>query len=301
MTGEQMSQRPGGAQPGVKRVALVLRPERDLHHASNKSVPGRLRREWRWSAQMGNPRLPGDIARYPDASLAADCDAVLSRGGDGTMLGALRLAAPHGAPVLGVNLGRLGYLTEVDAAHLGGALAALGQGDSRGRGSHRARAGSAQWRGRANRLQRCRPDPRSGPRSSGAQPAHRWRAAGALRQRRRHRGDTPRIDGRCVRGRRTARLSPGAQGMIVMPDAPHGLFNRAVVLAEGERLGIEVLPTERARFDRARRSTPRTRRRRGNARDPRAPERCARDARALRRVCGARTTQARYHRPSGAG
>jgi NAD+ kinase len=31
--------------------------------------------------------------------------------------------------------------------------------------------------------------------------------------------------------------------MIVVPDAPHGLFNRAVVLAEGERLGIEVLPT----------------------------------------------------------
>jgi NAD+ kinase len=30
--------------------------------------------------------------------------------------------------------------------------------------------------------------------------------------------------------------------MIVMPDAPHGLFNRAVVLAEGERLGIEILP-----------------------------------------------------------
>jgi NAD+ kinase len=29
--------------------------------------------------------------------------------------------------------------------------------------------------------------------------------------------------------------------MIVTPDAPHGLFNRAVVLAEGERLGIEVL------------------------------------------------------------
>ena len=28
-----------------------------------------------------------------------------------------------------------------------------------------------------------------------------------------------------------------------MPDAPHGLFNRAVVLAEGERMGIEVLPT----------------------------------------------------------
>jgi NAD+ kinase len=31
--------------------------------------------------------------------------------------------------------------------------------------------------------------------------------------------------------------------MIVMPDAPHGLFNRAVVLADGERLGIEILRT----------------------------------------------------------
>jgi NAD+ kinase len=38
-------------------------------------------------------------------------------------------------------------------------------------------------------------------------------------------------------------VSPRAKGMIVMPDAPHGLFNRAVVLAEGERLGIEVLRT----------------------------------------------------------
>src|SRR5207248_3432648 len=36
-------------------------------------------------------------------------------------------------------------------------------------------------------------------------------------------------------------VSPRAQGMIVTPDAPHGLFNRAVVLAEGEELGIEVL------------------------------------------------------------
>ena len=38
-------------------------------------------------------------------------------------------------------------------------------------------------------------------------------------------------------------VSPCAQGVIVMPDARHGLFNRAVVLAEGELLGIGVLPT----------------------------------------------------------
>ena len=38
-------------------------------------------------------------------------------------------------------------------------------------------------------------------------------------------------------------VSPQTRAMIVTPDAPHGLFNRAVVLGAEERLGVEVLPT----------------------------------------------------------
>ena len=37
-------------------------------------------------------------------------------------------------------------------------------------------------------------------------------------------------------------VSPQTRAMIVTPDAPHGLFNRAVVLGAEERLGVEVLP-----------------------------------------------------------
>src|ERR1700761_6790428 len=37
-------------------------------------------------------------------------------------------------------------------------------------------------------------------------------------------------------------VSPRARGMIITPDSPHGLFNRAVVLTEGERLTVELLP-----------------------------------------------------------
>jgi NAD+ kinase len=47
----------------------------------------------------------------------ATADLVVSVGGDGTMLRAVDEAARHGVPVLGVNVGQLGYLTEVDPAH----------------------------------------------------------------------------------------------------------------------------------------------------------------------------------------
>ncbi len=43
---------------------------------------------------------------------------ILTLGGDGTFLAGGRLAAPRGIPVLGVNLGRLGFLTELEEDQL---------------------------------------------------------------------------------------------------------------------------------------------------------------------------------------
>lgn len=59
----------------------------------------------------------------------AALDAVLSLGGDGTFLRGARLLAGHPAPILGVNLGRLGFLTTCQASDLEAALASLATGD----------------------------------------------------------------------------------------------------------------------------------------------------------------------------
>lgn len=42
-----------------------------------------------------------------------DQDLVVALGGDGTIIRVTRLAAPHGVPILGVNLGRVGFLAEM--------------------------------------------------------------------------------------------------------------------------------------------------------------------------------------------
>jgi NAD+ kinase len=61
--------------------------------------------------------------------LGHDVDLALSLGGDGTMLRAVHLAAPLSAPVLGVNLGRLGYLALVEPEQLCPALEQFAAGD----------------------------------------------------------------------------------------------------------------------------------------------------------------------------
>jgi len=54
----------------------------------------------------------------PEETAVDGADFAVSIGGDGTMLGAVRIAAPAGVPVLGVNAGALGFLTEITPEEL---------------------------------------------------------------------------------------------------------------------------------------------------------------------------------------
>lgn len=58
------------------------------------------------------------IERHSGESLGSAVELIVAVGGDGTMLHAARLAAPHGVPVLGVNRGRLGFLADISPADI---------------------------------------------------------------------------------------------------------------------------------------------------------------------------------------
>jgi NAD+ kinase len=76
-------------------------------------------------------RLERDQPRGRLVDLLATTDLVLTLGGDGTFLHGARLALPHEIPVLGVNLGRLGMLTELEPAGLESGIARFLAGDYR--------------------------------------------------------------------------------------------------------------------------------------------------------------------------
>jgi NAD+ kinase len=90
-----------------------------------------------WSRERGIEILtdPRDVAATSGAKtvsaqeIAERSDLIVVLGGDGTMLAAARLVAGRGTPVLGVNFGTLGYLTEFTDTNVFPTLDEVLQGD----------------------------------------------------------------------------------------------------------------------------------------------------------------------------
>ncbi len=69
------------------------------------------------------PEAACDAWRVADRdTIARGSDVIVTFGGDGTILNAIRTTLPHGTPILGVNLGKLGFLADI---RTGDVLAAL--------------------------------------------------------------------------------------------------------------------------------------------------------------------------------
>lgn len=102
-----------------------------LHHGRAQAVElardaaGWLRGE---GHEVRLPKPDADLADLADHGCDAEAlgpgmDVAVSLGGDGTMLRTVDLVAGAGVPILGVNVGQMGYLTDVDPGELRKALA----------------------------------------------------------------------------------------------------------------------------------------------------------------------------------
>ena len=114
-------------------IAFVVNPERPEAAAIARQAAAWLDERghhavevWDAAAPEDDPSVPsrGDapVAPAPSTPLDATVDLAVSLGGDGTMLRTVALSCTYGTPVLGVNLGRLGYITEVEPDGLEAAL-----------------------------------------------------------------------------------------------------------------------------------------------------------------------------------
>jgi len=110
---------------GIGCVGLVVHPSRNID-----TPLGRLRT---WADEHGvgvtQVAVPGQHRAVADLGEPGACDLIVSIGGDGTMLAAIRAAVAVDLPVLGVTCGSLGVLTSVGADALPAALDRFCAGD----------------------------------------------------------------------------------------------------------------------------------------------------------------------------
>ncbi|GAB3844687.1 NAD(+)/NADH kinase [Micromonospora andamanensis] len=112
------------------RLGLVLHPTRDVAPVVDTIATWAARHEVALTVrEQDRQRVPESVRTVPEDQLPAGADVLVSIGGDGTMLGALRAAAPEPKPVLGVHLGKLGFLVEVEPPELPAALDRLLAGE----------------------------------------------------------------------------------------------------------------------------------------------------------------------------
>jgi NAD+ kinase len=225
----------------VHTVGLVLHPRRDSAPAIETII------DWATSRQVTVLGLPDEVGRIDCTAVAVEEPELIDRsalmvslGGDGTMLRSMRLIAGRKTPVLGVNLGKLGFLAEVDVPDLPGALSAI---DDHEFTVEPRLAVDAVLQGRRitafNDIAVVRV-PGEGSAvvavRVGGQPFVSYSADAVIVA-------TPTGSTAYSFSAGGPITSPSVEALLVTPAAPHSAYSRGVVLSVHDEVTLELLPT----------------------------------------------------------
>ena len=176
-------------------------------------------------------------------AIGAQCDLALVVGGDGTMLGIGRLLAKFGVPLIGINQGRLGFITDIAFEDYQTVLAPMLRGDFEE---------DCRWMMQAQVMRdgRCV----FNATAMNDVVVNRGATSGMVELR-------VEVDGRFVANQRAdgliiasptgstayalsaggPLLHPSIAGWILVPIAPHTLSNRPIVLSDTGEITVEIV------------------------------------------------------------
>jgi NAD+ kinase len=220
-------------------VGIVLHPQRDSKEAVD-AILGWAGRNGATVYGIGDEitRLNCAATAVTAEEMAKRADLIVSLGGDGTMLRAMRLADGQRAPVLGVNLGKLGFLAEVDVPDLPAALSAI---DARDYTVEPRLAVDSLVAG--NRVTafndiavvRVPGGTAAVSLQVGGQPFVSYAADAVV-------VSTPTGSTAYSFSAGGPIMSPAVEALLVTPAAPHSAYNRGLVLSVTDTVTLEVLP-----------------------------------------------------------
>jgi NAD+ kinase len=232
----------------MTRVLVVAHHERDeaavLASQASTWLHARGHEAWMTS---GDATALG-LESLADDQPAMSADLVLSLGGDGTMLRAVQMLNGAPVPIIGVNVGLLGYLAEVEPAGMIGAIERFVAGDDGGEPSFRidermmidivllrADHTTSTWRAlNEGVLEKEEPGHtiRMLVRIDG-EPFTSYAADGLI-------ASTPTGSTAYSLSARGPVVSPRHRALLLTPVSPHMLFDRTLVLDPEEAVEVEL-------------------------------------------------------------
>jgi NAD+ kinase len=235
------------AKQSIRSVGLVVRGGRPAALVIARELSGWLRGQH--LVIFAEPEIASEVEAQPltREEIAHQADLIVVLGGDGTLLGIARLVGERETPILGINLGGLGFLTEVTADEARSVLARVVAGDYE-----------------VDRRITLEAVFEPGPDSPGSSTAQRFRALNDVVVNKRAFGRMLELDVRADRqpfcayradglivatptGSTAYALSAGGPiifptlgVMVLAPICPHTLSNRPVVLPDSFEIEIHV-------------------------------------------------------------